>query len=126
MILKLKLDEDRLLRLSSGGSVSSVDTDKVKEGWRRSTYGNTGDYGTQSSDFDKWMNDVKFEEYHSTRPGWILVENKDILKIWENDPGKEIMIQEVLSKINTEIEGQKRSIDYYFVKLSYEYICYLQ
>ena len=113
MIIQIKVDEDRLLRLSSGGNVSSVDTDKLKEGWRRFNYGNTADYGTQSSDFDKWMNDLKFEEYHSTRPGWILVQNKDILKIWENDPGKEITIQELLTKINTEIEAQKSSIQYY-------------
>ena len=39
---------------------------------------------------------MKFEEYHSTRPGWILVQNKDILKLWENDPQKEITIQELL------------------------------
>ena len=73
IIIQIKLDEDRLLRLSSGGSTNNVETDKLlKEGWRRFKYGNTTDYGTQSSDFDKWMNDVKFEEYPSTRPGWIF------------------------------------------------------
>ena len=41
------------------------------------------------------------------------MENKDILKIWENDPGKEITIQELLSKINMQIEAQKSSIEYY-------------
>ena len=111
VIIQIKLAENRLLRLSSGGSVNNVQTDKLKEGWRRFNYGNTTDYGTQSSDFDKWMNDVKFEEYHSTRPDWILVENKDILKLWENDPEKEITIQEVLSKINSEIEAQKSLIE---------------
>ena len=71
------------------------------------------EYGTQSSDFEKWINDVKFKDYHSTTPGWILVQNNDILKLWENDPEKEITIQELLSKITSEIEAQKSSIDYY-------------
>ena len=35
----------------------------------------------------------------------------------ENDPEKEITIQEVLSKITSEIEAQKRSIDYYISTL---------
>ena len=113
LIIKIKLDENRLLRLNSGGSVNNVETDKLKEGWRRFNCGNTKDYGTQSSGFDKWMNDVKFEEYHSTRPGWILVQNKHILKLWENDPEKEITIQELLSKINSEIEAKKSSVEYY-------------
>ena len=47
ILIQIKLDEDRLLRLSSGGSTKNVDTDKLKEGWRRFTYGNTAGYGTQ-------------------------------------------------------------------------------
>ena len=103
--------------MSSRGCIIESDTDKVKEVWRRFNYGNTPEYGTQSSDFDKWMNDVKFKDYHSLNPGWILVENEKILKIWENDPEKEITIQELLSKINSEIEAQKSSIDYYISNL---------
>ena len=76
--------------MNSRGRIIESDTDNLKEGWRRFTYGNTPEYGTQSSDFDKWMNDVKFKDYHSTNPGWILVQNRDILKLWENDPEKEI------------------------------------
>ena len=100
-----------MLRLNSRGCSIETDTDTLK-GWRRFKYGNTPEYGTQSSDFDKWMNDVKFKEYHSTDPGWILVENKEILQLWENDPQKEITIQELLSKSNLKIEAQKSSIEY--------------
>ena len=106
MIIQIKIDDNRLLRLKSCGCIIETDTDKLKEGWRRFNYGNTPEYGTQSSEFDKWINDVTFKEYHSINPGWILVENKEILKLWENDPEKEITIQELLSKINSEIEAQ--------------------
>ena len=30
------------------------------------SYGNTPVHGTQSSDCEKWMKDVKFEKFHST------------------------------------------------------------
>ena len=41
------------------------------------------------------------------------MENKDILKLWENDPQKEITIQELLSKINSEIEASSASVEFY-------------
>ena len=117
MILQIKIEDNRLLRMNSRGRIIESDTDKLKEGWRRFNYGNTPEYGTQSSDFDKWMNVVKFKDYHSTNPGWILVQNEKILKLWENDPEKEITIQELLSKLTSEIEAQKSSIDYYISNL---------
>ena len=41
MIIQIKIDDNRVLRLNSRGRIIESDTDKVKEGWRRFNYGNT-------------------------------------------------------------------------------------
>ena len=113
MMIQIQLAENRLLRMKSAGCIDNMETDKLKEAWRRYNYGNNVQYGTQSSDFDKWMNDLKVEQYHKARPTWILVRNRDMLKLWEDDPGKEITIQELLVKINSHIKEQEASISFY-------------
>ena len=59
MILKIQLAEDRMLRMKPDGGINNTETDRVKEAWQRYNYGNNAQYGTQSNDFDKWMNDLK-------------------------------------------------------------------
>ena len=113
MIIEIQITENRLLRIKSDGGADTVESDKLKEAWRRYNYGNNVQYRTQSNDFDKWMNDMKFDKLEDTRPSWIIVENRDMLKLWEDDPGKEITIQELLAKINSEIKAQEASIEVY-------------
>ena len=113
MMIKIQLAENRLLRLNAEGGINNIETDKLKEAWRRYNYGNNAQYGIQSSEFDKWMNDIKFDEYHNTRPTWILVRNKDMLALWDEDPEKEIPLHELLTRINVDIRGQEAIIRYY-------------
>ena len=113
MILKIQLGEDRLLRMKPDGGINNAETDRVKEAWRRYNYGNNTQYGTQSNDFDKWMNDLKCEQHQSTRPMWIIVGKSDMIKLWGNDPNKEITIQELLTKLNSGIQANSAAVRNY-------------
>ena len=57
------------------------------------------------------MNDLRYDTLEDTRPGWSIVETRDMLKQWEEDPNKEIKLQELFMKINSEIIAQKTSIE---------------
>ena len=112
MLIQIQIRENRLLRLDSETSKIDIgETNLVKKAFREYNYGNNAQYGTQSNDFDKWMNDLRYDKLEDERPGWIIVENRDMLKLWEEDPNKEITLQELFMKINSEIIAQKRSIE---------------
>ena len=113
MMIKIQLAENRLLRLKAEGEINNIETDRLKEAWKRYKYGNNAQYGIQSSQFDEWMNDLKCEEYHHALPTWIVVRNKDILSLWGEDSDKEISIEELLTRINADIRGQEAVIRYY-------------
>ena len=40
IIIQIQLAENRLLRMTSAGGVDNIETDKLKEAWRRYSYGN--------------------------------------------------------------------------------------
>ena len=108
MLIQIQIRENRLLKLDS--ETSKIDIGEswiLKKAWRIYNYGNNAQYGTQSNDFDKWMNDLTYDTLRDTRPEWIIVENRDMLKLWEEDPNKEITLQELFMKINSEIIAQK-------------------
>ena len=113
MMIKIQVAENRLLRMKAEGGINNIETDRLKEAWKRYKYGNNTQYGIQSSQFDKWMNDLKFEEFHHNRPTWIVVRSRDILSLWGEDPDKEISLEELLTRINADIRGQEASIKYY-------------
>ena len=113
MVIQIQIKENRLLRMKPGEKYDTVESAIVNKAWRKYNYGNNLQYGTQSNDFDKLMNDLTFSKLEDTHSGWIIVENRDMLKLWEEDPNKEITVQEVCMKINSEIIAQKRAIETY-------------